>query len=133
MNEPLEMVVERAKAQSAHALRLARVGTTVAALVLLIVGLILCSSAAKFGVMFQDLEKDAELPAISAITARHSGSVIVALLALSAVTIFFIWAKGKAAVWMAGLGLLLIATIVPILVFSLFLPLVKIISEMGNM
>jgi len=133
MNEPLEMVVERSAAESAQALRLARVGTTVATLVLLIVGLILCSSAVKFGVIFEELGKDAELPVISAIAARHSGSVIVALLALSAVTMFFVWAKGKAAVWMAGLGLLLMAIIVPILVFALFLPLVKIISEMGNM
>jgi len=133
MSEPLEVVVERSAAESAQALRLARVGTTVAVLVLLIVGLILCSSAAKFGVMFEELGKDAELPVISAITARHSGAVLVALLALSAVTMFFIWAKGKAAAWMAGLGLLLMAIIVPILVFALFLPLVKIISEMGNM
>ena len=133
MNEPLEMVVERSAAESAHALRLARVGTTVATLVLLIVGLILFSSAAKFGVMFEELGKDAELPELSAVIARHSGGVLAALLALSAVTIFFIWAKGKAAAWMAGLGLLMIAIIVPILVFALFLPLVKIISEMGSM
>jgi hypothetical protein len=34
---------------------------------------------------------------------------------------------------MAALGLLLLAMILPIIVSALFLPLVKIVSEMGNM
>ena len=54
-------------------------------------------------------------------------------LALAVVTMFFVWAKGKVAAWLAGMGLLLMAVFVPVAVFALFLPLVKIISEMGNM
>jgi len=34
---------------------------------------------------------------------------------------------------MAGLGLLILALAFPIIVFALFLPLSKIMSEMGNM
>jgi hypothetical protein len=125
--------VERSAAQSAQALLLVRICVTVAALALLIAGLIVCSAASKFGAMFAELGADAELPVLSAIVARHSGGVLVALVALSAVTMFFIWAKGKVATWLAGLGLLLMAVSVPIIIFALYLPLVKIISEMGNM
>ena len=133
MNEPLELVAERSAAQSAQALHLARIFATVLTLVVLITGLIVCSSAAKFGAMFAELGSDAQLPVMSAIAVRQGGGIMVALLALSAVTMFFIWAKGKAAAWMAGLGLLLMAVFVPLMVFALYLPLVKIISEMGNM
>ena len=133
MNEPIEMTVERSAAQSAHALLLARIFVTVLTLVLLFAGLMVSSAAPKFGMMFAELGADAQLPVVSAVVARHSGGVLVALLALSVVTTFFIWAKGKAAAWMAGLGLLLLAAFVPIMVFALFVPLVRIISEMGNM
>jgi hypothetical protein len=102
-------------------------------LVLLITGLMVSSSASKFGAMFAELGSDAELPMLSAIAVRHGGGILAALLALSVVTTFFIWAKGKVAAWMAGMGLLLMAVFVPLMVFALFLPLVKIISEMGNM
>jgi hypothetical protein len=133
MNEPVEIVVERSAAQSAQALLLVRVCVTVTALVLLIVGLIVCSSAAKFGAMFAELGADAQLPVISSIAVRHSGGLAVALLALSVITTFFIWAKGKAAAWMAALGLLIMGIFVPFTIFALYLPLVKIISEMGSM
>lgn len=132
MNEPLEMVVERSAAQSAQGLLLARICVTVATVALLIVGLMVCSAASKFGAMFAELGSDAQLPMMSAIAARHSGGVAVALLALGVITTLFIWAKGKAAAWMAGLGLLLMAIFVPITIFALYLPLVKIISEMGS-
>ncbi|MEK7949697.1 hypothetical protein [Luteolibacter soli] len=131
-DEPLEMVVERAAAQSAQSLLLVRICVTVTALILLVVGLIVCSSAAKFGAMFAELGADAELPMITTIAARHNGSLALALLALAGVTTFFIWGKGKAAAWMGGLGLLLMGIFVPITIFALYLPLVKIISEMGN-
>jgi hypothetical protein len=133
MSEPMEMTVERSVAQSAQALLLARIFATVLTLVLLVIGLIVCSSASKFGAMFAELGSDAQLPMISAIAVRQGGGIMVALLALSAVTMFFIWAKGKVAAWMAGMGLLLMAVFVPIMVVALYLPLVKIISEMGNM
>jgi hypothetical protein len=133
MNEPIEMTVERSAAQSAHALALTRIFTTVLTLVLLAVGLMVCSTASKFGAMFAELGADAQLPVISAIASRHSGGIAVVLLVLSVVTMFFIWAKGKGAAWMAGLGLLLLAVFVPIMVFALFIPLTKIISEMGSM
>jgi hypothetical protein len=79
------------------------------------------------------LGSDAQLPVVSLIVVRHGGAMMVALLALSAVTMFFVWAKGRVAAWMAGMGLLIMAIFVPIMVFALFIPLVKIISEMGSM
>jgi hypothetical protein len=136
MNEPVEMVVERSAVQSAQALLLARIFATVLTLVVLIVGLMVSTSASKFGAMFAELGTDAQLPMISTIAFRHGGGILVALLALSAVTTFFVWANGKVAAWMAGMagmGLLLMAVFVPIMVSALFLPLAKIISEMGSM
>jgi hypothetical protein len=133
MNEPMEMTVERSAAQSAQALALTRIFATVLTLVLLAIGLIVCSTASKFGAMFAELGADAQLPVLSAIATRHSWGVAVALLILAVITAFFIWAKGKAAAWMAGLGLLILAVFVPIMVFALFIPLTRIISEMGNM
>ena len=59
--------------------------------------------------------------------------MMVGMLVLAVVTVFFVWSKGKAAAWMAGLGLLLLAVFVPMMVFAMILPLVKIISEMGAM
>jgi hypothetical protein len=133
MNEPIEMAVERATAQSAQALLLARVFATVLTIVLLVTGLIMSSSASKFGAIFAELGADAQLPVVSAIAMRHGGGIVVALLVLSAITMCFVWARGKAAAWMAGLGLLLMAVFVPVMVFALFVPLVRIISEMGSM
>jgi hypothetical protein len=132
MSEPVEMTVERAAVQSSQALLLARIFATVLTIVLLVTGLIMSSSASKFGAIFAELGVDA-LPVVSAIAMRYGGGIMIALLALSVVTMFFIWAKGKAAAWMAGLGLVLMAVFVPVMVFALFIPLVKIISEMGNM
>ncbi|MCW1924828.1 hypothetical protein OKA05_19850 [Luteolibacter arcticus] len=133
MNEPLEMAVERSVARSAQALLLARVFATVLTLVLLVVGLFVCSTASKFGAMFAELDADAQLPVISGIALRHSGGVAVALMVMSVITAFFIWGKGKAGAWIAGLGLLLMAGFVPIMVFALFIPLTKIVSEMQSM
>jgi uncharacterized BrkB/YihY/UPF0761 family membrane protein len=133
MSEPLELMVEQSAARSAQALALTRIFATVITLVLFIVGLFVCSAASKFGAMFAELGADAQLPVISAIAARHSGGVAVALLILCVITMLFIWAKGKTAAWMAGLGLLLMAIFVPSMVFSLFIPLTRIISEMGSM
>jgi hypothetical protein len=133
MSEPIEMTMERAAAQSAQALILARIFATVLTIVLLVTGLIMSSSASKFGAIFAELGADAQLPVVSAIAMRHGGGIMVALLVLSAITMFFIWARGKAAAWMAGLGLLIMAVFVPVMVFALFVPLVRIISEMGNM
>jgi len=133
MSEPLEMVVERSAAQSAQALLLARVFATVVTLVLLLMGLIVCPAGARFGAMFAELGTDGQLPVISAIVVRQGGVILMGLLVLAAITMFFIWAKGKMAAWMAGMGLLIMALCVPLMVFALFMPLVKIISEMGNM
>lgn len=133
MNEPLEMVAERAAAQSAQALLLARIFATVLTLVLLLMALLVGSSAAKFGAMFAELGSDAELPVLSAVAVRHGGVMLIGVLILAAVTTFFVWSKGKVSAWMAGMGLGLMAVFVPIMVFALFIPLVKIISEMGSM
>jgi hypothetical protein len=55
------------------------------------------------------------------------------MLVLAAVTVFFIWARGKAAAWMAGLGALLLAMSVVMMVLAMILPLLKIVTEMGSM
>jgi len=132
MSEPLEMTVERAAAQSAQALLLARIFSTSVTLVFTLVGLMSCSSASKFGAVFAELGT-AELPFLSAIAFRHGGTILIAILVLAAVTFFFIWARGKVAAWMAGIGLLMLTLFVPLMMFALFLPLAKIISEMSSM
>jgi hypothetical protein len=55
------------------------------------------------------------------------------VLVLTGVTLFFIWAKGRAAAWMAGFGLLLLAMAVPVMLVVMIQPLVRIVNEMGNM
>lgn len=131
MSEPAEMVAEDARRKADQALLLARVfasvGTFGVGLSCLLVGLI----APKFGVMFG--ETGVELPMISRLIFVFPVAWITGVLMLIGVTLFFIWAKGRAAAWMAGLGLLMLAVALPVIIFALFLPLVRIVSEMGNM
>ena len=131
MCEPSGIAAEEAMQQSSHALFLTRVFATVAALVLglpcLLAGLI----AKKFGIMFAEI--GAELPVISQLIVKLPAVWMIGAMVLIGVTLFFIWAKGRAAALMAGAGLLLLAVVLPIIVFAMFLPLIKIVSEMGNM
>jgi hypothetical protein len=133
MSEPVEMIAEDARRKSDQALLLARIFASVVTLLLLLLGALAGSSAARYSVMFAELGFDAELPVISRFVTSFGGVLAIALPLLGLVTLFFIWAKGRAAAWMAGLGLLILAVAFPTIVFALFLPLSKIMSEMGNM
>ena len=133
MSEPLEMIAEDARRKADQALLLARIFATVVTLLLLLLGALAGSSAARYGVMFAELGVDAELPVISRFVTSFGGVLAIGLPLLGVVTVFFIWAKGRAAAWMAGLGLLILALGLPIIVLALFLPLSKIVSEMANM
>lgn len=131
MSEPAEMVAEDARRKADQALLLARVfasvGTLGVGLSCLLVGLI----APKFGVMFGEI--GGELPMISRVIIDLPAVWMTGVLMLIGVTLFFIWAKGRAAAWMAGLGLLMLAVSLPVIIFALWMPLFKIVSEMGNM
>lgn len=131
MNEPVEMVAEEARRKADHALLLARVFATGVTLVFGFSSLLVGSSARAFRVMFAEM--GVELPTISRLVIGLPGVWMSGVLVLSGVTLFFIWAKGRSGAWMAGFGLLLLAVILPIIVSALFLPLIKIVSEMGNM
>lgn len=133
MNEPAEMMAEDARRQAGQALLLARVFATAVTLLLLLLSLLAGSSASRYGVMFSELGMDAELPVISTVAVRSGGALMLAMLVLAAVTVFFIWARGKAAAWMAGLGALLLALSVGMMVVAMILPLLKIVTEMGSM
>ena len=85
-----------------------------------------------FQAMFAELGT-AELPAISRLLVGLRSPLLLALPVLFLVTLGFIWARGKAAAWMAGLGLLLMILLAPLAVLAILLPLVRIISQMGNM
>jgi hypothetical protein len=131
MSEPAEMVAEDARRKADQALLLARVfasvGTLGGGLSCLLVGLI----GPKFGIMFSEI--GGELPLISRLIIDLPAVWMTGVLVLIGVTLFFIWAKGRAAAWMAGLGLLMLAVALPVIIFALFLPLVRIVSEMGGM
>lgn len=131
MSEPAEMVAEDARRKADQALLLARVFASVAVGMLALLCLLIGSVATKSGTLFAEL--GVELPLISKWVVSFPGLWMILVLVLIAVTLFFIWAKGRAAAWMAGLGLLILAVTVPIIVFALFMPLFKIVSEMGNM
>lgn len=131
MSEPVEMVANEARRKADHALLLARVFATVVTLVVGLSSLLAGSMGQGFRVMFAEM--GVELPTISRLVIGLPGVWIPGVLVLIGVTLFFIWAKGRSAAWMAALGLLLLAMILPIIVSAMFLPLVKIVSEMGNM
>ncbi|MCW1884826.1 hypothetical protein OKA04_08810 [Luteolibacter flavescens] len=132
MSEPIEITVERSAAQASQGLLLARIFASVLTLILLLLAMMVSSIAGKFGAMYAELG-DAELPALSMMVTRNGGTILLLVLVLAAVTAFFIWSKGKMAAWMAGIGLLLMSVFIPVMVFAIFLPLVKIVSDMGNM
>lgn len=133
MSEPLEMIAEEARRKADQALLLARIFASVVTLLLLLLGAVAGSSAARYGMMFAEMGVDAELPLISRFVTRSGGLLAIGLPLLGAVTLFFIWAKGKAAAWMAGLGLLLQAALLAITWIALTLPLLRILTEMGNL
>lgn len=133
MSETSEMVAEDARRKADHALLLARIFATVVALLLLLLGALAGSSAVRCGVMFAEFGVDAELPVISRFVTRFGGALAIGLPLLGVVTLFFIWAKGRTAAWMAGLGLLLLAALLAITWIATTLPLLKILTEMGNL
>lgn len=131
MSEPTEMVAEDARRKADQALLLARVLASAFVGMLTLLCFLIGPAAARFGTMFAEL--GVELPMISRLVVSFPGVWMIGVLVLVGVTLFFIWAKGKAAVWMAGLGLLILAVTLPTIVFALLMPLFRIISEMGNM
>ena len=131
MSEPGEMIAEDARRKASHALLLTRIFASVATLVLGVPCLLAGPIAGKFGVMFAEM--GGQLPVISRWIVDFPAVWMSGVLVLIGVTLFFIWAKGRAAAWMAGLGLLMLAGALPVIVFALFMPLIKIYSEMGNM
>ncbi len=131
MSEPSEMVAEEARRKADQALLLARVFASGVVGMFTLGCFLMGPAATRFGVMFAEL--GVELPVISRLVVGSPGGWMIAMLVLIGVTLFFIWAKGRTAALMAGLGLLILAVTFPIIVFSLLMPLFKIVSEMGNM
>lgn len=127
------MIAEDARRKADQALLLARVFASVVTVLLLLLGAVAGSSAARYAVMFAELGVDAELPLISRFVTRFGGVLAIGLPLLGVATLYFIWAKGKAAALMAGVGLLLLAATMAISWIGLTLPLLKILTEMGNL
>jgi hypothetical protein len=125
------MIAEDARRKAVHALLLTRIFASVATLVLGLPCLLAGPIARKFGVMFAEM--GGQLPVISRWIVELPAVWMSGVLVLVGVTLFFIWAKGRAAAWMAGLGLLCLAVALPVIVFAMFLPLVRIIDDMGTM
>jgi hypothetical protein len=125
------MVADEARRKAEQALLLARVFASVVTVAVGATGLLVGWMAGPFQEMFAEM--GVELPMISKLLIEMPGIWMSGVLVLTGVTLFFIWAKGRAAAWMAGLGLLLLATSVPVMLFVMIQPLVRIISEMGNM
>ena len=133
MSEPAEMVAEETRFQSAQALLLVRVSVTVVILVCSLFGVLVCSAAAKYGAMYAELGIDAELPAMSRLATQHARILLAGFVLLAAATVFFLWSRGKAAAWMAGLGLLLLALFAPMMFYAMATPLLRVVTEMGSM
>lgn len=129
MNDFEDTGLERGRHEAAQALLLARLVALAATVGLGLPCLMLGSLAGKFGQMFGEV--GAELPAISRLVVGLPAVWGIGPLVLAAATLCFIWAKGRAAAWMAGLGLLLLAAALPMLLFALALPLVRIVGSMG--
>lgn len=129
MSEPVEMVAEEARRKADQSLLLARVLATAVAFVFGVSGLLAGLAAGPFRDLF--VATGAELPSISRVViglpALWSGGYLV----LTTATLCFIWAKGRTAAWMAGLGLWLLAFGLPVLVLALLLPLIRIIGGTG--
>lgn len=127
------MIAEDARRKADQALLLSRVFASVVTVLLLLPGAVAGSSAARYAVMFAEIGVDAELPLISRFVTRFGGVLAIGLPLLGVATLYFIWAKGKAAALMAGVGLLLLAATLAISWIGLTLPLLKILTEMGNL
>ncbi|WP_035607018.1 hypothetical protein [Haloferula sp. BvORR071] len=134
MSEPTsEQAVPAAiLAKADQALLLARIAASAMAIACFTAGEFALSSLSGFQAMFTELGA-AELPVISRLLVGFRSPLLLALPVLFLVTLGFIWARGKAAAWMAGLGLLLMILLAPLAVLATLLPLVRIISQMGNM
>jgi hypothetical protein len=132
MSEPVEMIAEDARRKADQALLLARIFASVVTMLLILLGAVSGSSAARYGTMFAELGIDAELPVISRLVTRYGTVLMLALPLLGGVTGFFIWAKGRASAWMAGFGLLLLAMLQIITWVALTLPLLRIMTSLGN-
>jgi hypothetical protein len=131
VSEPVDRIAEDARRNASHALLLTRIFASVATLVLGLPCLLAGPIAGKFGTMFAEM--GGQLPVISRLIVELPTVWMSGVLVLVGVTLFFIWAKGRAAAWMAGLGLLCLAVALPVIVFAMFLPLVRIVSDMGSM
>jgi hypothetical protein len=131
MSEPAEMIAEEARWKADQALLLARIFASGVTLAVGATGGWVAAMAGPFQEMFAGFA--VELPVISRLLIENSGIWMSGLLVLTGVTLFFIWAKGRAAAWMAGLGLLLLATSVPVMLVVMIQPMVRIINEMGTM
>jgi hypothetical protein len=131
MNEPAEMIAGEARRKADQALLLARIFASVVTVAVGGSGVLVGSAAGPFHEMFAEL--GVELPVISRLLIEMPGVWMSAVLVLTGVTLFFIWSKGRAAAWMAGSGLLLLALAVPVMMVVMIQPLVRIINEMGNM
>jgi hypothetical protein len=120
-------------AQSRQALLLARIVASVVALGWFFTGGFALAGSDKFAVMFAELGYDAELPWASVVLFKGRDPLLVGFVLLFAATLFFIWARGRTAAWMAGLGLLLLSVVAPLAAWAQFAPLLRILTEMGNM
>jgi hypothetical protein len=124
---------QAALAQAGQALLLARIVASVVAFGWFFAGEAALANSGKFEAMFAELGTDAELPLVSTFLLKGRDPLVVGFPLLFAATLFFIWARGRTAAWMAGIGLLLLTLIAPLTAWGLFAPLLKILTEMGNM
>ncbi len=124
---------EVALAQSGQALLLARIVASVIAFSWFAIGGGAIGSLGKFQALFAEIGMDADLPGISAMLMKFHQPAAIALPVLFLATLFFIWARGRTAAWMAGAGLLMLTVFVPLAAWAMILPLVKVLTEMSNM
>lgn len=125
------MIAEDARRKADQALLLARVFATVLTLAVGMTSILAGPIALKFERMFAEI--GGELTVISKLIVDFPAVWMIGMLVLIGVTLFFVWAKGSAAVWMAGLGLLLLAIAFLIVVSAIVLPFIKIVNEMVSL
>jgi hypothetical protein len=132
MNEPVEAVADDARRQAAQALLLARVVATAVTAAASLLALIAGGMASRQRDFFADLGIAGDLPMVSRIATTFGGALTLAMVLLAAVSLFFIWSKGRAAAWMAGAGMLLLLFSVATTLVAVILPVVKLFSDLGT-
>ena len=124
MSEPRDELAapEARLAQADQALLLARVIGSVVALACFAIGEGAVLGIGRYEARFAHSGVDAELHLITRLVFSGRTVLLFGLPVLFGITLFFIWARGKAAAWMAGVGLLLMILCAPLACWAVMSP-----------